>query len=50
MEEQWSKMLALVPDKKRQLLHEEWKGRPQDSGTVRWRRLMKEVAVSTPLE
>lgn len=43
-------MLALVPEKKRQLLHEEWKGRPQDSGTLRWRRLVNEVTVSTPLQ
>ena len=45
-EEQWSKMLALVPEKTRQLLHEEWHGRPQDTGSVRWRRLANEVTVS----
>ena len=45
-EEQWSKMLALVPEKKRQLLHEEWRDRPRDTGSVRWRRLVNEVTVS----
>ena len=42
-EKQWSKMLALLPEKKRQLLQEEWRERPQDSGTTRWRRLVNEA-------
>ena len=39
-------MLALLPEKKRQLLHEEWRERSQDTGSVRWRRLVDEVTVS----
>ena len=39
-------MLALVPEKKKQLLHEEWHDRPRDTGSVRWRRLINEVTVS----
>ena len=46
-EEHWSKMLALVPEKKRLSLHEEWRGRPQDSGRVRWQRLASDVMVSS---
>ena len=46
-EQQWSKMLALVSEeKKRQALNEEWRGRPRDSGRVRWRRMVNDVSVS----
>ena len=47
-EQEWGKMLALVPEKKRHSLQEEWRERPQDSGRTRWRRLINDVSVSSP--
>ena len=49
-EEQWSKMLALVSEKARQSLHEEWKTRPNETGQTRWRRLTNDVLVRLILE
>lgn len=49
-EEQWSKMLALVSEKARQSLHEEWKTRPNETGQTRWRRLTNDVLETTKNE